>query len=77
MTVGELIEALKSFPADLRVVVPGYEGGADDILPPRQICIQPWDPAYEADWYGPHALVEVGEPAALIADLRQHSRVRY
>jgi hypothetical protein len=76
MTVGELIEALKVFPTDLRVVVPGYEGGADDILTPRQICIRPRDPDHTEDWYGPHAVGDVGEPAVLIADVRQHNRVR-
>jgi hypothetical protein len=76
MTVGELIEALKAFPADRRVVVPGYEGGADDILAPKQICIRSRDPDHTEDWFGPHAVRDVGEPAVLIADVRQHKRVR-
>ena len=31
MNVGELIEKLKQYPQDLRVVVNGYEGGYSDI----------------------------------------------
>jgi len=31
MTVAELIEKLKEYPQDLRVVVSGYEGGVDDV----------------------------------------------
>jgi hypothetical protein len=31
MTVNELIEQLKNYPADMRVLTLGYEGGFDDI----------------------------------------------
>lgn len=31
MTIAELIEKLKKFPQDSRVVVRGYEGGVDDV----------------------------------------------
>ena len=31
MTISELIEQLKKYPSDMRVVIPGYEGGYDDI----------------------------------------------
>jgi hypothetical protein len=31
MTVSELIEQLKNYPADMRVLALGYEGGFDDI----------------------------------------------
>ena len=31
MTVSELIEQLKSYPGDMRVLTLGYEGGCDDI----------------------------------------------
>jgi len=31
MTVAELIEKLKEYPQDLRVVVRGYEGGINDV----------------------------------------------
>ena len=31
MNVGQLIEQLKNYPQDLRVVVRGYEGGYNDV----------------------------------------------
>ncbi len=31
MNVGQLIEALKDYPQDLRVVIRGYEGGYNDV----------------------------------------------
>jgi hypothetical protein len=31
MNVGQLIEQLKNYPQDLRVVVNGYEGGYNDV----------------------------------------------
>ena len=31
MTVSELIEQLKNYPSDMRVLTLGYEGGYDDI----------------------------------------------
>ena len=31
MTVNELIEQLRNYPADMRVLALGYEGGFDDI----------------------------------------------
>ena len=31
MNVGQLIEILKNYPQDLRVVVRGYEGGYNDV----------------------------------------------
>ena len=33
-SVAELIEALKKYPQDLPVLVSGYEGGFENILPP-------------------------------------------
>ena len=35
MTVEEMVELLKGYPADLRVVVNGYEEGYDDVSPDR------------------------------------------
>ena len=35
MTVYELIQLLRKHPADLRVVVDGYEDGYDDLSPKR------------------------------------------
>lgn len=43
MTVSELIEALKSYPPDARVVVLGYEEGYDDISLIKQIAIGPME----------------------------------
>ena len=31
MTVNELIEMLKTYPGDMRVLTLGYEGGLDDV----------------------------------------------
>ena len=39
MTVGEIIEVLSGYPAELRVVVNGYAEGYDD-LSPRQISLE-------------------------------------
>ncbi len=33
-SVAELIEALKKYPPDLPVLVSGYEGGFENIMPP-------------------------------------------
>ena len=38
MTVNELVQLLAAYPADLRVVVNGYEDGYDD-LSPEQISL--------------------------------------
>ena len=35
MTVQQLIELLATYPAELRVVVNGYEDGFDDVTPER------------------------------------------
>ena len=35
MTVSEMIDVLKDYPGDLRVVVNGYEEGYDDVSPNR------------------------------------------
>jgi len=56
MIVSELIEKLKDLPPDTRVVVPGYEGGLDDMdtIEETEIylnCNTSW-------YYGPHEEVE-------------------
>ena len=61
MTVSELIELLREYPASLRVVVNGYEEGYDDLSPQQlsiaKICLnigthrwegQHGDPPYPA-----------------------------
>lgn len=57
MTVGELIEKLKTYPSDMRVLTLGYEGGLDDID-------VKWDSVVfnvnTKDWYmGSHEYVEM------------------
>ena len=58
MTVKEMIELLKGYPADLRVVVNGYEEGYDDLTP-RQISVarialntgvDDWEGRHGYDW---------------------------
>jgi len=39
MTVGELIDLLKAFPSDMRVVTSGYEGGCCDASKPEQLTL--------------------------------------
>ena len=52
MKVSELIEELKKFPADLRVVVNGYEGGFSD---PRIGSVIDIELDVNSEWfYGPH-----------------------
>ncbi len=56
MNVGQLIEILKNYPQDLRVVVRGYEGGYNDvaIFEKLKIVLD-----YHSEWYyGKHEDVE-------------------
>lgn len=39
MTVSQIIEQLKNYPPDLRVVVSGYEGGYNDVDIVQKISI--------------------------------------
>lgn len=65
MTVRELIEELRKFPQDQRVIVPGYEDGFDDIHLLRSINITGFIPA--AWYYGRYDQTEEnGEPAVCI-----------
>jgi len=52
MNVASLIEVLKTFPPESRVVVEGYEEGYDDIQTIKLIPIRL--NAYKEDWRGPH-----------------------
>ena len=53
MNIKDLIETLKAFPADARVLVQGYENGFDDIVAVKEISVakcsapHPWDGEYE------------------------------
>ena len=52
MKVRELIEALKQFPGDLPVLTDGYEGGYEEIRPPKTIAVkhEPQKPYYEGEY---------------------------
>ena len=53
MTVSELMEQLKSYPADMRVLTLGYEGGLNDIsLGTNSVVFG--HKGNEAWYYGPH-----------------------
>ena len=51
-TVAELIEELRKLPAEMRVMVRGYEGGYHDCQTP---AIEPIKLNVNSEWYyGPH-----------------------
>ena len=52
MTIQELIEKLKTFPPDIKVVVRGYEDGYNDISDIREVAIKL--NASEYWWDGQH-----------------------
>jgi len=56
MKVGELIELLKTAPQDLEVLVPGYEGGFDDIT--RAVTDYVTFNANKEWWMGSHDVIE-------------------
>lgn len=58
MTVKELIEKLGAFPEDMRVVVPGYEAGLDDVQEVREVQV-------ELNAYGTHMKGIFGEHDAV------------
>ena len=63
MKVSELIEKLKAYPQDTRVVVPGYEDGLDDVLGTQDVYIMP--NAHKKQWcYGLHDHLIHDEPGA-------------
>jgi hypothetical protein len=49
MTVNELIEQLKNYPGDMRVLTLGYEGGCDDIAVKTDDIV--FDVNVEDTWY--------------------------
>ena len=53
MTVNELIEQLKNYPADMRVLTLGYEGGLNDISLGTNSVVFGYK-GNEAWYYGPH-----------------------
>jgi hypothetical protein len=69
ITLTQLIDLLTRFPRGLRVVVRGYEAGADDISPPRLINV---DLAVnEEECYGPHAILDRGAPTVFLGGVRR------
>lgn len=59
MTVQELIRVLRTYPADMRVVVNGYEDGFDDVSPEGIAVVKVQLNRGTEDWQGRHQ-----EPAA-------------
>ena len=55
MTVQQLIELLAAYPAELRVVVNGYEDGFDDVTPERIRLTRIELDRGEHRWEGRHA----------------------
>jgi hypothetical protein len=51
-TIAELIEKLREFPQDARVIVNGYEGGYEDVTGVNAIPIKL--NVHTEDYYGPH-----------------------
>ena len=60
MTVSELIEQLKGYPADMRVLTLGYEGGYNDVdLKTEEIVFN--FSKNDAWYYGPHECVRFAD----------------
>lgn len=60
MTVQELIEELKKYPPEMRIVTPGYEGGCDDVIGTGKTTVR-FDINPE-EWYGRHD--DINDPGA-------------
>ena len=59
MTVNELIEQLKNYPADMRVLTLGYEGGYDDVgIRTEEIVFNVRTDDRDTWYYGPHESVK-------------------
>jgi len=59
MTVTELMATLAKFPANARVVIPGYEGGYDDLTVEDIVSGRLALNVHTEWYYGPH--VRVGD----------------
>lgn len=57
MTVNELIEQLKNYPGDMRVLTLGYEGGYNDIRLDNNDIVFDVKRGEGAWYYGPHECV--------------------
>lgn len=69
MTVAELMKFLGDYPPELRVVVPGYEDGYDDVdrrrIAVREIRLD----VYTKWYYGRHGDAEDPGPGAVVSAL--------
>ncbi len=54
MTVQDLIRILRTYPADMRVVVNGYEDGFDDVSPEGLAVVKVQLNRGTKDWQGRH-----------------------
>lgn len=64
MTIQELTTLLSQYPPDTRVVVPGYEGGFNDITIHKHIQLKL--DANKEWWYGQHEEVRSSGGEALL-----------
>ena len=63
MKVKDLLDLLSQMPADVNVVVKGYEGGADDVVNVKLVKIKK---DVHAEWYyGRHEIDENGDVQAV------------
>lgn len=63
MKVKDLLDLLSQMPADVDVVVKGYEGGADDVVNVKLVKIKK---DVHAEWYyGRHEIDENGDVQAV------------
>ncbi len=63
MNVGELVEALKKYPQDARILVQGYEGGFSDIVIKKTLVKLDVN---KEDWNGPHDDVNGADTPAVV-----------
>ena len=64
MTVSELIDLLREYPAGLRVVVNGYEGGYDDLAPQQISVVRIALNTGVHDWEGRHEEADLQDSRA-------------
>jgi hypothetical protein len=57
MTVAELIEQLRNYPSDMRVLTLGYEGGYNDVKLNTEEIVFNFS-KNDAWYYGPHECVK-------------------
>ena len=60
MTVSELIEQLKNYPSDMRVLTLGYEGGYNDMALKTALVVFNYS-KNDAWYYGPHEHIRFTE----------------